>query len=564
MQKNILVLPGGTEISSGAAGAAIRSLKLTRSVNDGQQLTLGSACAAMAELTLINVEPGRIAAGDELILYTENGGARRKRGVFIAQKPEHTGSHTLKLTAYDRITLLDKDVTAWLASLTGWPYTLQELAGLVCSACGVTLAPGDIPNGAHPVRKFTAEGVTGRQILRWIGQAAGRFLRADDDGNMEFAWYEPTPLGIGPAPIAVAEAKFADGCLTLRAENAEITDDVAVDTPHINLTDNGAGGAVLHVSDELLRQYAFAGGLQLADFETAPIEKVQLRQDDMDVGTVYPDTPDGNTYIITGNPLLTAETADTLLSVAQTLYEQLKDVRYTPCKLSLPATAGIDAGSIVQVTDTHGSAFTAYIMTAETSGQQLNLTCEGAAQRSDSEAANDQTYTALSGKVLHLRTDVEGILAENADTTGRLTRVELDLDIIRGQVQSQKTAGENLQTQLTEISQTADTISARVQSITDNGVSKVSTDFGMTIDGSAVTISRAGSNMENRLDEKGMYILRDPNTGNKTVMLRADADGVVATDVTVRNYLVVGDFARFEDYTDGTDSKRTACFHIGG
>lgn len=564
MQKNILVLPGGTEISSGAAGAAIRSLKLTRSVNDGGQLTLGSACAAMAELTLINVEPGHIAAGDELILYTENGGARRKRGVFIAQKPEHTGSHTLKLTAYDRMTLLDKDVTAWLASLTGWPYTLQELAGLVCSECGVTLVPGDIPNGAHPVQKFTAEGVTGRQILRWIGQAAGRFVRADQDGNMEFAWYEPAPLGIGPAAIGVAQATYADGCLTLRAENAEITDDVAVDTPHLTLTDDGAGGAVLHVSDELLRQYAFAGGLQLADFVTAPIEKVQLRQDDMDVGTVYPDTPGGNTYTITGNPLLTAETADTLLSVAQTLYEQLKDVRYTPCKLSLPATAGIDAGSIVQVTDTYGNRFTAYIMTAESTGQQLNLTCEGAADRNDTEVTNDRQYTSLSGKVLHLRTDVEGILAENADTTGRLSRVELDLDGIRGQVQSQKTDGENLQTRLTELSQTADTISARVKSIADNGVSKVSTDFGMTIDGSAVTISRSGSNMENKLNEKGMYILRDPSTGNETVMLRADADGVLATDVTVRNYLIVGDFARFEDYTDGTDSKRTACFHIGG
>ena len=92
----------------------------------------------------------------------------------------------------------------------------------------------------------------------------------------------------------------------------------------------------------------------------------------------------------------------------------------------------------------------------------------------------------------------------------------------------------------------------------------MTTEFGVTIDGSAVRIARSDSNMENRLDEKGMYVVRQPGTLNETIMLRADADGVVATDVTVRNYLRLGDHARFEDYTDGADSKRTACFYIGG
>jgi outer membrane murein-binding lipoprotein Lpp len=203
-------------------------------------------------------------------------------------------------------------------------------------------------------------------------------------------------------------------------------------------------------------------------------------------------------------------------------------------------------------------------MTAETAGQQLTLTCEGTAKREDTELTNDRQYTALSGKVLHLRTDVEGILAENADSAGRLSRLELDVDGIRGQVQAQKTESGQLKTRLTELSQSADSLSARVKSITDNGVSKVVTDFGLSVDGAAVTISRSGSNMENKLSEKGMYVLRDPFTANETVMLRADAAGVLATDVTVRNFLIIGDYARFADYTNGSDSKRTACYWIGG
>ena len=63
--------------------------------------------------------------------------------------------------------------------------------------------------------------------------------------------------------------------------------------------------------------------------------------------------------------------------------------------------------------------------------------------------------------------------------------------------------------------------------------------------------------MENTLDNTGMYVKRSDD-----VMLQANADGVIATDVSVRNYLIVGNHARFEDYSDGTDNARTACFWI--
>jgi len=42
--------------------------------------------------------------------------------------------------------------------------------------------------------------------------------------------------------------------------------------------------------------------------------------------------------------------------------------------------------------------------------------------------------------------------------------------------------------------------------------------------------------------------------------LQANDKGVVAADVTVRNYLIMGSHARFEDYGAG----RTACFWLEG
>ena len=50
--------------------------------------------------------------------------------------------------------------------------------------------------------------------------------------------------------------------------------------------------------------------------------------------------------------------------------------------------------------------------------------------------------------------------------------------------------------------------------------------------------------------------------GSEDAVLTADADGVNAMNLTARQYLIVGDYCRFETYDNGTDSNRTACFQI--
>ena len=96
-----------------------------------------------------------------------------------------------------------------------------------------------------------------------------------------------------------------------------------------------------------------------------------------------------------------------------------------------------------------------------------------------------------------------------------------------------------------------------MQKIEEDGVDKVVTSMGYTFDDTGLHIQKEGEEMDNTLDHTGMYVRRGDE-----VMLQANASGVQATDVTVRNYLIVGSHARFEDYTDGTDDKRTACFWI--
>lgn len=95
-----------------------------------------------------------------------------------------------------------------------------------------------------------------------------------------------------------------------------------------------------------------------------------------------------------------------------------------------------------------------------------------------------------------------------------------------------------------------------IQNLKQEGVEKIVTPvmkYTMSDDG--LRIQKPGEEIGNRMDHTGMEVSK----GNET-MLRADKDGVIATDVTVRNFLNMGDNSRFEDYNNGTDSARTGCF----
>lgn len=97
-----------------------------------------------------------------------------------------------------------------------------------------------------------------------------------------------------------------------------------------------------------------------------------------------------------------------------------------------------------------------------------------------------------------------------------------------------------------------------LDTLKQDGVDRIVTPvmkYSMSDDG--LHIQKPGEEIGNSVDHEGMVVKRSQET-----MLRADKDGVIATDVTVRNFLHLGENTRFEDYDNGTDSNRTACFII--
>jgi len=401
----ILTLPSGTELKGGSPGSAVKSLTLHTAVNAGQEFTIGSAFSDYIEAE-IWADPGgslQITAGDALTYYRQDdAGNRTKVSVFYAEKPTRTKRNSYKITAYDTMSKLDADFSGWLrANQAQFPKTIWQLVQLACQRAGVTLASSSLPiNGSYSVQAFYADDLTCRQIISWAAEAAGCYAHMNADGKLQFLTY------------------------TDKRSTVKITPD-------------GASNSTAYYADSLSYE----------DYTVKAIEKVQIRQSDSDVGVIYPDsTTATNTYAVQGNLLLTTGTEANLKSVVQNLYNVLKNVTYTPCKVAVPSSSGLACGQIVHVKDARGREFDTYLMSATISSGKASFESVGSASRESSSAVNSQSYKNLTGKMLEIKTSVDGLEVKASDLTGKYTDLKATVDGLSSEVKKDTkiTGGGNL------------------------------------------------------------------------------------------------------------------------
>ena len=401
----ILILPSGAELKGGQTGSAVKSLTLHTAVNAGQEFTIGSAFSDYIE-TEIWADPNgslQITAGDALTYYRQDdAGNRTKVGIFYAEKPTRTKRNSYKVTAYDTMSKLDADFSGWLrANQAQFPKTIWQLVQLACQRAGVTLASSSLPiNGSYSVQAFYADDLTCRQIISWAAEAAGCYAHMNADGKLQFLTYSD------------------------KRSTAKITPD-------------GASNSTAYYADSLSYE----------DYTVKAIEKVQIRQSDSDVGVIYPDsTTATNTYAVQGNLLLTTGTEANLKTVAQNLYNVLKSVTYTPCKVAVPSGSGLACGQIVHVKDARGREFDTYLMSATISSGKASFESVGSASRESSSAVNSQSYKNLTGKMLEIKTSVDGLEVKASDLTGKYTDLKATVDGLSAEVKKDTkiTGGGNL------------------------------------------------------------------------------------------------------------------------
>jgi hypothetical protein len=113
-------------------------------------------------------------------------------------------------------------------------------------------------------------------------------------------------------------------------------------------------------------------------------------------------------------------------------------------------------------------------------------------------------------------------------------------------------------TRMSEVMIDSDSVDIKISDAV-GGINSITTSTGYTFDQDGLHIQKfvdgEAEGLENLLDNTGMYVKRGGDD-----ILTANNDGVDAINLKSRQFLIIGDNSRFENY----ESNRTACFYIGG
>ena len=445
---NKFVLADGTVLYDN-----IVSVSWTEQVNsDSDNITPGAVCANAIDISFWvgSDDTLKISQGTELTYYKVDDytAVETKIGVFTCEKPEKDGSNKYKVTAYDNVTKLDIDVSSWLNSLT-FPISISSFATQLATKCGLEFANSAPINGDYSVQSFTATNVTGRELMKMVAQATGCFIRADSDGELEYAWY------VTNSKLSIAPNGSSNGFYFKTAKDKE--DKILHDSQVVRLrTADVVSG----------RTPYFSGQLAFSDFTVTAIYKVQVKQSDNDVGVIYPDDATGtNALVVSGNKLLVTDSDATLRPYVKNLYDRLNNMVYVPCSnIQTPETLDIRAGDIVTVTDGKRE-FVTWITSVKHSGNKCTFESVGSIVRNTTTAVNNTKYNSKQ-KILEISATVDGLTVKAEQTTKDVN---------------------GLSTQYTELKQTFD--SFELTAVTDGNVrSKFALDpSSVTIESGTIT-----------------------------------------------------------------------------
>ena len=465
MLRNKLVRSDGSIIDS----SVIISCEFTEEVNSSENLSVGDVTSSEINLEILSTD--MVEQDEVLTYYIIEDGVETRIGVFNAEKPTVASRTSIKFSAYDNIVKAEKVFSEWLRSNQDlFPMTLGELVTAACGYCGLTLATTVFPQSEIEINAFYADDITCRQILSWAGAIAGRFVRANSDGKIEFAWYvDASTVTIAPSATVAGNSVTAtddgQGNVSIMSNMATVTDDgngnVSVEMPAVKvLYDNGA--VTLAAAAAMAYMH---GGLSYEAYTTDIIDRVQIKQTDNDIGVIYPGDVTGNCFVIRENMLLATCTTEVITQVAMVLYNQLHTISYVPLKVALPRTIAVRAGDIITIRDPRGTEITTYVMKVSVTPSGTSVESTGNKSYESNAAVSNEKYTNLIGRVLEIKKSIDGLTIENKDLAGKVAGLEMTTESIRTYVEETFVSGDEFNEYKSESEQTAKDFTQRFESV---------------------------------------------------------------------------------------------------
>ena len=582
MLRNKLVRSDGSIIDS----SVIISCEFSEEVNSDNNLTLGDVTSS--ELTVEMLSSVPVVQDEMLTYYIIENDVETLIGKFKVEKPTVASRTSIKFSAYDNVIKTEQLFSDWLIlNQHLFPMSLQDLVQYACSYCGVVLATTDFPHADLMVNAFYSDGLTSRQILSWAGAIAGRFIRANTSGEIEFAWYSDMDAIICAPSSQTYLAQIdieddGDGNISMTSEDITVNHDgdgnVAVTIPYVTAVNTY--GEVTLVADKVIPY--FQNGITYENYTTDPIERVRINHSESDVGVVFPTTATGNCFTISGNMILGACAIADVSEVAASLYNTLSSITYTPAKIRVPRTIQVRAGYIIRLLMPTGDVLNTYAMRVSVSASGTNIESTGDKSYSANAAVSSSRYANLTGKVLEVTNNADGLKVENKDLENRVAMLGLtvqgletsvlqtmnDLNGLREDTATQmtstvQTAKEMVDTALEEYV-TTDEFGSYKSSVSTQ-FTQTADEFKMQFDSAKTDIDKVNGDLQQKYEERTKYI-RFVNGEIVLGSANSDIQLIIKNDRIsfVRNVSGLPEVAWFaDDVLNVTEGQFTTQLNIG-
>ena len=146
------------------------------------------------------------------------------------------------------------------------------------------------------------------------------------------------------------------------------------------------------------------------DYEVRAIDKVQIRQNEEDVGVIF--GTGTNAFIVQDNFLVYGKSAADLEDIAERLFLAVSNKPYIPMTTMVNGNPCMEVGDIIKIHTTDGRIISSYIMQRVLKGVQAladQYRSQGSELQSEQVATVNTTVTRLKGSIASVRLTVDGI-----------------------------------------------------------------------------------------------------------------------------------------------------------
>lgn len=301
-------------------------------------------------------------------------------------------------------------------------------------------------------------------------------------------------------------------------------------------------------SEKIGRSYYISA--EYEDFKTERINKLQIRQEENDIGCIYGDGD--NCYIVQDNFLVYGKSAEELQAIAANLYEVIRKVNYRPASVEAKGNPCLEVGDGIRLCTRYEIIYT-YILQRTLKGiQALQDTYEAEGEQYQAEKVNSvqNSITQLRGKTNTLTRTIEETRLEIRDIeSGLSSRIIQNANSIAAEVTRATAAEGTLSSQISlnaqqillkvskdsiisEINQTAEKITISAQKIDLKGL--VNAEELVSKFATIATLNATTANLQNLIAQKAT--ITDLNATNLKVQnLEIDKVSVTEFDATTAN-----------------------------